>query len=249
MPHFCLILFLLIMPGITRSQGIAFPPSPDGQVFDPSGWLGEDRIHRLEEELGRFRQDHAVDVIVVLWSRGIPPRASMEDLAQRIGDAWSRQPLWAVVLHVPESLHRPVVVTRSDAEPLPGDQSIEVARQTAVTRGMKEPHTRARVEALALETAEELTFWTSRILLGEDRATTANAHILPSAQLTRRSFPAIATISGSVALCVLTLMGILSFRKRRYGPLFFPETNWKRRLRADWSGGNNITVSIPQRPS
>ena len=83
MPHFCLILFLLIMPGIARSQGIAFPPSPDGQVFDPSGWLGEDRIHRLEEELGRFRQDHAVDVIVVLWSRGIPPRASMEDLAQR----------------------------------------------------------------------------------------------------------------------------------------------------------------------
>ena len=47
MSKLALIIFTLLLPGAAKSQGVEFPSSPDGQVFDPTGWLGADRIVRL----------------------------------------------------------------------------------------------------------------------------------------------------------------------------------------------------------
>ena len=84
MPRLLLIMFILGLPGVATAQGVAFPNPPAGQVFDPTGWLGEDRILRLEKELGRYRKHHAVDVVVVLWSRGLSPQTTLEDLVNEL---------------------------------------------------------------------------------------------------------------------------------------------------------------------
>lgn len=242
MPRLLLIIFALLLPGIATSQGIEFPSPPRGHVLDPSGWLGEDRTLRLEEELSHYRRNHDIDVFVVLWSRSLRPQTTLEELALRIGETWSRQSLWAVVLHLPESLYRPVVVTRSTSTQLSGDESIEGARQSAVSRGMKEPHTRARIESLALETGEELIFWKNQVLHEQNlSASGIPIALYADKQPPERLLPPPIIL---ISLILLPIIIILRLR-RRFAPLTFPETTWRYRLQAKWSGGNRIIVSIP----
>ncbi|MED5418997.1 MAG: hypothetical protein VYA27_09855, partial [Verrucomicrobiota bacterium] len=80
-----LIFLCLLLPGVAAVLAIDFPQPPDGQVLDAGGWLGEERKSRLEEELSRYRTSHALDVLVVLWDRGLPPGTTLEDLARRVG--------------------------------------------------------------------------------------------------------------------------------------------------------------------
>ncbi len=246
MPRLLLIIITVLLPGLAKSQGVEFPSPPRGQVLDPSGWLGEDRTLRLEEELGRYRRNHDVDVFVVLWSRSLGSETTLEELALRIGETWSRQSLWAVVLHLPESLYRPVVVTRNTSAKLSGEKPLEVVRQSAVSRGMKEPHTRARMEALALETGEELIFWKNQALRGQNQSKSGipdDPH--PEKQSREKLLPP------PIILISLTLLPIVIIRclRRRFAPLTFPETTWRFRLQAKWSGGSRIIVSIPPRAS
>lgn len=238
------IILALLLPGMAKSQGVEFPAPPNGQVFDPAGWLGADRIIRLENELSRYQKNHQVDVFVVLWSRSLPPRTTLEELAVRLGETWSQQPLWAVVLHLPESLHRPVVVSRNTSGPLPGEQFIDDARQSAVSRGMKEPHTRARIESLALEIGEELIFCKNRELLEQTTSTTGDSNTLPQGEQLHRPLlpPAIVLIFPALLLIVISCR----FHQRS-ASLTFPARTWRRRLNASWGGANPITVSIPPR--
>ena len=244
MPKLLPIILALLLPGIAKSQGVEFPAPPNGQVLDPTGWLGTDRIVRLENELSRYQKNHQVDVFVVLWSRSLPPRTTLEELAMRLGETWSRQPLWAVVLHLPESLHRPVVVSRSTSSSLSGEQSIDDARQSAVSRGMKEPHTRARIESLALETGEELIFWKNRALLEQTTSTTDDSKTPPQGEQLHR--PLLPPAMGLIFPALLLIIILRRFRQR-HASLTFPARTWHRRLNASWGGANQITVSIPPR--
>lgn len=244
MSKLALIIFTFLLTGVAKSQGVEFPSSPNGQVFDPAGWLGADRIVRLENELSRYRRNHGIEVFVVLWSRSLPSGATLEELALRIGETWSQQDLWAVVLHLPESLHRPVVVSKNISGQFLAEQSVEDTVRSAVSRGMQEPHTRARIEALALETGEELTFYKSRALLEQTRPAISAARALLEGTQPQglRLFPAMAFIIPTLFLII-----ILCRFRRRSESLSFPARTWHRRLSASWGGGNQITVSFPPR--
>jgi len=244
MSKLALIICTLLLPGAAKSQGVEFPSSPDGQVFDPTGWLGADRIVRLENELSRYRKNHGIEVFVVLWNRSLPSRTTLEDLALRVGETWAQQALWAVVLHLPESLHRPVVVSKNTSGKFAGEQSIEDAMQSAVARGMKEPHNRARVESLALETAEELTFYKNWALLEQMPPTVGDAKALLKGTQPQRPLHLQAM---ALTIPTLFLIIILCRFVRRSTSLSFPARTWHRRLDASWGGGNQITVSIPPR--
>jgi len=245
-----LLFFLcLFLPGVVTGQAIDFPHPPSGQVFDTGGWLGEERRSRLEEELGHYRTSHALDVLVVLWDRGLPPEATLEDLARRVGETWARHDLWAVVLHVPDSLSRPVVVFGGRASTDYEDEDAGLALHNAVSRGMKERSTRAQLESLGLELGEEFVFLKNRA--AHERTQVLAIHDQQHLVKQERPQPMIfrAFITTMLTLLAIGVVAVIHLVKRRPSDLRFPETQWRRRLGATWSGGSRIVVSLPPRIS
>ena len=245
-----LLSFLcLLLPELATGQAIDFPGPPDGQVLDAGGWLGEDRKSRLEMELGHYRSRHDLDVLVILWDRGLPPGTTPEELASRVGQSWARQDLWTVVLHVPASLMRPAVAFGGRASTTYGEEATALALRNAVSRGMKERTTRAQVEALALELGEEFTFLKNQANneRQQNMALISRQDLAGEESSQTMMFRAIlATTFVLLAAGVATIIYLL---KRRPSGLHFPETRWRRRLGAAWSGGSPIVVSLPPRIS
>ncbi len=103
-----------------------------------------------------------LDVLVILWDRGFPPGLTMEELAHRVGETWTRESDWVVVLHVPDSLLRPTAVFGGKGQDRYEAEEAGLALSNALARGMKERGVRAQVEALGLELAEELVFLKNR---------------------------------------------------------------------------------------
>ncbi len=245
-----LLCFLcLLLPGVATGQAIDFPHPPAGQVLDAGGWLGEERRSRLEEELGRYRASHALDVLVVLWDRGLPPETTLEGLARRVGETWARHDLWAVVLHVPDSLLRPVVVFGGRASTHYEDEDAGLALHNAVSRGMKERSTRAQVEALGLELGEEFVFLKNRAAHERKQVMVIHdqQHLVKKERHQSMIFRAF--ITTMLTLLAVGVVAVIHLIKRRPSDLRFPETQWRRRLGATWSGGSRIVVSLPSRIS
>ncbi len=244
LPFLCLLL-----PGVTAGQAIDFPHPPPGQVLDTGGWLGEARKSRLEGELGRYRTSHALDVLVVLWDRGLPPGTTLEELAGRVGETWARHDLWTVVLHVPDSLRRPVVVFGGRASAHFEEEATGLALHNAILRGMKERSTRSQIEALALELGEEFTFLKNHAAHERKQIMALSTRQNLSAEERDQSMIFWAFIATACALLAVGVVALSRLFKRRPADLHFPETHWRRRLGAAWSGGGRIVVSLPPRIS
>lgn len=244
-----LTFLCLLLPGVVAGQAIDFPQPPDGQVLDVGGWLGEERKSRLEEELGRYRTSHDLDVLVVLWDRGLPPGATLEALAKRVGETWARHDLWTVVLHVPSSLMRPVVVFGGRASTAYEDEATGLALHNAVSRGMKERTTRAQVEALALELGEEFIFLKNHAAGERKQIMALNTQQHLPGEERPQSMMFRAFIAAAFALFAVGMIAVICLFRRRPSDLHFPETHWRRRLGAAWSGGGRTVVSLPPRIS
>ena len=245
-----LLILSLLAPTLAVGQAIEFPYPPAGQVLDAGSWLGDERRSRLESALGRYRKSYQIDVMVVVWERGLPPETSLEDLAERVGETWAREPLWVVILHIPDSLHRPTAVyggsgTKNFQEEVPA-----VALHSAVLRGMKERTTRAQVEALGLEAGEEFVFLKNRREF-EHKEHLAHHHHqqLQGPEGRHQSMIFRAVIATLLALVAVGVVALLYLRRRRPSDLQFPETRWRRRLGGKWSGGGQIVVALPPKIS
>ena len=244
-----LTFLCLLLPEVVAGQTIDFPQPPEGQVLDTGGWLGEERKSRLEEELGRYRTSHDLDVLVVLWDRGLPPGTTLEDLARRVGETWARHDLWTVVLHVPSSLMRPVVVFGGRASTPHEDEATGLALDNAVSRGMKERTTRSQVEALALEIGEEFIFLKNHAAHERKQSMVPGTQQHLPGEERHQSMMFRAFIATAFALLAIGVVAVIYLFKRRPSDLHFPETHWRRRLGAAWGGGSRIVVSLPPRIS
>ena len=87
------------------------PEPPAGQVLDRMEWLTDERRENLETELARLKEEHEVDLFVVIWDRRLPDGQLPEDLANNIGQAWSDGELWGTGLLTPEAINRPLAIT------------------------------------------------------------------------------------------------------------------------------------------
>ena len=243
------LILCLLLPELATGQSIDFPNPPRGHVLDAGDWLGPGRRTRLEEELGRYHRNHELNVLVVLWDRGLPPGTTLEGLAQRLGKTWIPHGLWAVVLHIPDSLQRPVVVAGDRTSPPCDGEAIALAVSTSVSRGMKERTTRARIESLALEIGEELAFLKNRT--DHQRRHSMANHAQLSLREGDLQLPMLSRtfIASALALFLIGAITLIYLFRRRPAGLLFPETHWRRRLGAAWSGGTRIIVSVPPRTS
>lgn len=249
MSRIFLLIFGLLLPTLASSQSIDFPPPPAGHVLDAGDWLGPGRKARLEQELGRYRRNHDLNVLVVLWNRGLPPGTTLEALAARLGETWAHHGLWAIILHVPDSLQRPVVVAGNRTSRSRDDEAIALAVSASVSRGMKERSTRARIESLALEVGEELAFLKNRAAHQNGQVVSnKNLPDPPDRGLRLPMLPG-ALIPITLALLLIGVIAVIYLLRRRTTGLFFPETHWRRRLGAPWGGGPRIIVSVPPRTS
>ncbi len=244
-----LVLLTLLAPSPIWGQSIEFPNAPIGQVLDTGEWLGAERRAHLENELGRFRKKHALDVMVILWDRGLPPATGLEELAARIGETWAREDLWVVVLHVPDSLHRPTAVFGGAASERYLDDALVGALRTATLRGLKERTPRAQVEALGLEAGGEFVFLKNRGELERKAHVAARADQSRNQENRHQAMIFRGFIATLMALFAVGVLASLYLVKRRPTNLEFPHTRWRRRLGAKWSGGGCIVVSLPTRIS
>lgn len=224
-----------------------FPNPPAGQVLDIGDRLGSERRGRLESELRRLRSEYNLDVMVVLWTGSLPPSTGLEDLARRLGETWAREDLWAVVLHVPDSLHRPAVASGGSFLETVTEQAAFDAQARAIFRGTKERTPNAQVEALALELGEEFVFLQHRRDYERKGIVAAQDEQLRAREDRQQAMIVRAIIATLFALLAVALVAVLYFFKRRPSNLAFPDTRWRRRLGAKWCGGNPVVVSIPSR--
>lgn len=243
------ILLSLLTPVASWGQAIDFPNPPLGQVLDAGDWLGEDRRVRLEEQLGHYRKRFEVDVMVVLWDRGLPPETSLEELAERVGQTWARETFWVVVLHIPDSLLRPAAVYGGRASKRYLEEVPGLALDTALTRGMKERTTRAQIEALGLELGEEFVFLRHRAAYEHKEHLANQTEKLQHSEERHQTMIFRAVIATLLALAAVGLVALIYMVKRKPSDLCFPETRWRRRLGGTWSGGGQIVVSVPPRIS
>lgn len=244
-----LLMLSLLAPTLAVGQAIEFPNPPAGQVLDAGSWLGDERHARLESALGRYRKSYQIDVMVVLWERGLPPETSLEELAERVGETWAREPLWVVILHIPDSLYRPTAVYGGSGTKRFREEVPAVALHSAVLRGMKERTTRAQVEALGLEAGEEFVFLKHRREFEHKEHLAQHHQQLKDQEGRHRSMIFRAVIATLLALVAVGVVALLYLRRRRPSDLQFPETRWRRRLGGKWSGGGQIVVALPPKIS
>lgn len=244
-----LLLLLLLSPAALRGQATEFPKPPDGQILDTGGWLGENRRANLEAELGRYRKEYEIDVMVILWDHGLPPETSLEELADRLGETWAREDLWLVVVHIPDSLRYPAVVAGGPATGSVREEALSGALLRAIDRGMKERTTRAQVEALALEAGEEFVFLRNRSALEQKLQVAAQHQQARTREASHETMILRALVVTLLALAAVGALAVVYLLKRHPNHLEFPNTRWRSRLGAKWSGGGHIVVSLPTRTS
>lgn len=241
-----ILLALLILPLGVGAADFELPDAPAGQILDGGDWLGNDEKLQLESELTRLRETHQVDVFVVIWSEAIENEIDLQDLAGRLGETWNRGELWAVVLQQPESLAHPIVAWGGLLLESAGKADVEEALDHAVSRGLKEWSERNRVSGVALNLGEELVFHRHRSLAAREKQSQQQAAADAVArQLARTKIIRISLIGLAILIAAaLAVFAWILLRARRPPTHQFPQTRWRRRLGASWSGGSKLITSF-----
>lgn len=242
-----ILLVLLVLPLSAAGDEFQLPNPPAGQVLDQSHWLSRDAKMNLESELARLRQSHEVDVLVVIWKHAVPSEMDPEQLARQLGKTWSREDLWALVLHLPDVISTPFVAWGGQVLENIAEIPSAPALDAAITRGLKEWTEQERVSSVSLNLGEELVFLQHR-RTSEDQA---RQQQLATAQTEakqggRARFIRIALIILGIftAAAIATAAVVWHRLRSRPSTFHFPQTRWQRRLGASWSGGSKLITSF-----
>ena len=242
---FRILLALILFPLASPGEEPVLPVPPSGQVLDQNEWLDLDQRNQLESELTRFRQSHDVDVLVVIWNQALDPGTDLKQLARRLGKTWSRENLWALVLHHPDSEAPPIAAWGGNLLEDLGKPSPEGAFHDALARGLKEWTDQDRVSGIALNLGEEMVF----LQLQQRTALKAHKQQQATALAAAKQNGRAKTIRYSLitlASLITVALGTAGWIRYRSRPTSFqfPKTRWRRRLGASWSGGSNLVSSF-----
>ena len=238
------LAILLAWPALASAQTSVPLPAPVEHVIDTAGTLDEEVRSSLETEFRRIRHTHAIDVHAVVWDDDVPADVDLRQLATRLGESWSREKAWIVV-----------VQATGDSEEIAGahggfshgreSAAEDAALAEGLARGRREWTAPSRLAYSALEAAEELIFLQNRRILEQRLASTERA----SSRSRRAELWNTGIVRISAACAAILLLGLLAVvfragtRPSQPDEHRFPEIPWQRRLGAPWSGGGNIRVN------
>lgn len=252
-----LLFSIALLPaGLNSEQGLeapalpTLPPAPEGQVLDRMEWLTEDRRLTLETELTRIREEHSVDLFVVVWDRRLSDGQQPAELAQHIGESWSHGSIWGTVLLTPAAINQPIVVT--GGQNLNEEHLTHLAQAAAysVEFGAKAWTDQDRVKQTTLVLAEELVF--AKYALAPRPKGLASSL---SGGITSSSYsPILLAAVGTLGLFALLLALYFLIRRHKVdspepSAHHFPAPQTRPRLGAPWSGCSSLVVTIPPNPS
>ena len=252
-------LALLNVGDITGTEEAVAPPilpeAPAGNVLDRMEWLTDERRINLETELLRIRDEHGVDLFVVVWDRRLPDGESPADLAKHLGEAWHSGEIWGTVLLTPAAISKPTAVTGGTELSSKELKHLAAAATYSVEFGAKGWTDEDRLEQTALVLAEELVFARQTMGPRPKRSTEAPVALLPATTSSSFLSPPILAAAGALLVFVVLL---LWYALRRRGATAdqtpssapepairtFPAPTAPPRLGAPWSGGASLIVPL-----
>lgn len=221
-------------------RGGELPPRPASGVHDPSSWLTPIERRQLERDLLELRERDGVDLKVAVLDRA--PGVPGQPYAAKLAAAWGESAAHGVVVHVRNSdgpwLAVGGALTETAGRPVVDESLREAARRISAER---DEH--RRVMSAVEELSDFLRFLGNRGLHHEERRKTQRLE--NELMRTRRALLIrLALLGGGVAL-VGAIAGVFAWMRhwrRHRAPLRFPETVWRVRLGAPFSGGSDAVA-------
>ncbi len=233
---------------VAQAQDIAFdvddsviPQRPPSHIFDPAKWLSPDEEDRIQNELARELRDHEIDIYIV--TRAKQPIQGAKTYARTLGETWSRAPVWCVIFYVPgdpSGFHvqaaglglDPVRVNRAVAE--------------ATKRARREMNEKDRVMAAWSECAEVLRFMHNARDLSVD-AVVEKQNERRGEWISKEKWKRIIIVglSGLIIIAAALAYYLFTGRQKKKCPAIyhFPDTAWRRRYQAPFSGGGGVVAN------
>lgn len=247
-----MLLSCLWMAATTHAQEEAYdvddsviPERPPRHIFDPAKWLNPEEEDRISIQLADQLRENEIDVYIV--TRAKQPVQGAKTYARTLGEAWTRAPVWCVIFYVPgdpSGFH--VQAGGIGLDPARVNRAVAEASK----RAKREMSEKDRVMAAWVECAEVLRFMHN----ARDRnldAVIEQQKKLKNESVNKDKWKRIIIVS-VVSAIVILLAGawfILSkIRKKRCPAVFeFPETSWRIRYLAPYSGGSGLEVSCKRK--
>lgn len=244
----CLLLFCLLMPVTVLAQEESYdvddsmiPPRPSTHIFDSAKWLNANEEDRLEIELARQYDDYQIDIYIVTQPRH--PVQGASTYARTLGEAWSRAPVWCVIFYVPgdpSGFH--VQAGGVGLDPARVNRAIAEASK----RAKREMTEKDRIMAAWSECAEVLRFMDNARDRSRDAFLDKREEVINEA-LSKEKRKKIIMVIAAGAFCAMIAGATFFFtrtRKKRCPAVFeFPETSWRKRYQAPYSGGSGLVAS------
>jgi len=217
------------------------PQRPPSHVFDPAKWLSPDEEDSIQDELARELRDHEIDIYIV--TRAKQPVQGAKTDARTLGETWSRAPVWCVIFYVPgdpSGFH--VQAAGLGLDPARVNRAVAEASK----RARREMTEKDRVMAAWSECAEVLRFMHGARDLSVD-ALVDRQNELRGEWISKEKWKRIIMVGlvGFVILLAAVLYYVFTGRKKKKCPAVyhFPDTAWRRRYQAPFSGGGGVVAN------
>jgi len=240
------MFFFMMSCGIVQAQDddldddiSSIPQRPYNQILDLARWLSLTEKEAAQIELSRLLQENQIDVFLV--TRATQPPQGAETYARKLGETWSKAPVWCVVFHVPgdpSGFHVEAGGVEIDREEV--DQAVE----EACKRARRESTEKDRVMAAWKECSEGLRFVHASGKLYNERVVEVKKQMRSEIveDKKRNKIILVAVAVGFLLFLLISYGLIRMLRKRKYS-FEFPETTWQTRFQGPHSGGSGIVVN------
>ena len=238
----------LLLVAVAQAQDEAYdvddsviPQRPPSHVFDPAKWLNPDEEDRIQGQLARELKDHDIDIYIV--TRAKQPVQGAKTYARTLGETWSRAPVWCVIFYVPgdpSGFH--VQAAGLGLDPARVNRAVAEASR----RARREMTEKDRVMTAWVECAEVLRFMHNARDLSVD-AVVEKQNELRGEWISKEKWKRIMMVS-AIGLIII-LAGVIYYyftsrqKKRCPAVYHFPDTAWRRRYQAPFSGGGGVVAN------
>ncbi len=238
--------FCLIGCGVVQAQddgadddASLIPQRPYNQILDLARWLSLAEKEAAQKELSRLYQENQIDVFLV--TRATQPPQGAETYARKLGETWSKAPVWCVVFHVPgdpSGFHVEAGGVEINREKV--DQAVE----EACKRARRESTEKDRVMAAWKECSEGLRFVHASGKLYNERVVEVKKKMRSGmVENKRRNQIILAAAALGILLFLLISYGLICMLRKSNYSFEFPETTWRTRFQGPHSGGSDIVVN------
>lgn len=236
----CFVAFTLTAVAQDEEDASQIPSRPYDHVLDEARWLTVKEREKIQQELSRRFVEQQIDVYLVVL-RDAPPQG-VKTYARTLGAAWSRAPVWCVVLHVPGDPGG--VSAEAGGAEIPQPE-IDEAVAAALKRARRENTEKERAIAACSECANDLRFVFASHQRLNDRTVETVERLIAKRTNKVKKMKWLALGAGLALILVVAVLylAVRMLRARR-SEFVFPETVWRERFLGPHSGGGGITVNF-----